>query len=144
MRHHSLLMFFDNPNQQSSPPLSLPSPASSAAPSTTTPSSSSALKAHLELVSLDDLVQVGTEEFERDAHVIPENEVVEHLYDIVLPFLVLLPQVLQDPNLLLGLSKSMAWLNDHIGMRVDSEGSIPANGRYVFATQLAPTESPLG
>ena len=88
---------------------SSPTPSSSPSP----PSSSSpACKAHLELVPLDDLIQVGTEEFERDANVVPEGEVVEHLDDVVLPFLVLFPQVLQDPDLLLGLRKWKAMLND--------------------------------
>ena len=57
----------------------------------------------LELVLLDELVQVNAEELEGDAGVVAEREVVEQVDDVVSVVLVLLAQVLQDADLLLGL-----------------------------------------
>ena len=57
----------------------------------------------LELVLLDELVEVDAEELEGDAGVVAEREVVEEVDDVVRVVLVLLPQVLQDADLLLGL-----------------------------------------
>ena len=57
----------------------------------------------LELVLLDELVQVDAEELEGDAGVVAEREVVEQVDDVVSVVLVLLAQVLQDADLLLGL-----------------------------------------
>ena len=57
----------------------------------------------LELVLLDELVEVDGEELEGDAGVVAEREVVEEVDDVVRVVLVLLPQVLQDADLLLGL-----------------------------------------
>ena len=59
----------------------------------------------LELVLLDELVQVDAEELEGDAGVVAERKVVEQVDDVVSVVLVLLAQVLQDADLLLGLGK---------------------------------------
>ena len=64
----------------------------------------------LELVLLDELVEVDAEELEGDAGVVAEREVVEEVDDVVRVVLVLLPQVLQDADLLLGLVKDKRLL----------------------------------
>ncbi len=57
----------------------------------------------LELVLLDQLVEVDAEQLEGEAGVAAEREVVEQVDDVVRVVLVLLAQVLQDPDLLLRL-----------------------------------------
>ena len=55
------------------------------------------------LVLLDQLVQVHREQLERDANVIAEGERLVAVYDVVCVLLVLLAQMLQYADLLLGL-----------------------------------------
>lgn len=54
----------------------------------------------LELVLLDELVQVHAEQLEGHADVVPEGEALQHVDDVHAAVLVLLPQVLQDADLL--------------------------------------------
>lgn len=54
----------------------------------------------LELVLLDELVEVHAEQLERHADVVAEGEVLQHVDDVHGVVLVLLPQVLQDADLL--------------------------------------------
>lgn len=68
----------------------------------------------LELVLFDQLVQVDREQFERDAHVVPEREVVQHVDDVHRVVPVLAPQMLQDPNLLLCLVEEPHLIPDHL------------------------------
>ena len=72
----------------------------------------------LELVLLDQLVEVDAEQLEGDAGVGPEGEVVEQVDDVVGVVLVLLPQVLQDPYLLLGLPVEPLLVPDHLQRHV--------------------------
>ena len=68
----------------------------------------------LELVLLDQLVQVDAEQLEGDAHVAPEHKVVVHVDQVEGVVLVLLAQVLQDPDLFLGLSVKPLLVPDHL------------------------------
>ena len=67
----------------------------------------------LKLVLLDQLVQVDAEQLECDAHVAPEHEVIKHVDQVERVILVLLPQVLQDPDFLLSLPVKPFLVPDH-------------------------------
>ena len=68
----------------------------------------------LKLVLLDQLIQVDGEQLEGDAGVGAEGEVVIHVDDVERVVLVLLAQVLQDPDLLLGLAVEPLLVPDHL------------------------------
>jgi hypothetical protein len=68
----------------------------------------------LERVLLYQLVQVDREQLERDAHVTPEREVVQHVNDVHGVVLVLLPEVFEDPHLLLCLIEEAQLIPDHL------------------------------
>ena len=73
----------------------------------------------LEFVLLDQLVQVDAQQFKRDASVGAKDEMVEHVDDVVGVFLVLLAQVLQDADLLLGLSVEPFLVAHHLEGHVE-------------------------
>ena len=73
----------------------------------------------LEFVLLDQLVQVDAQQLESDASVGAKDEVVEHVDDVVGVVLVLLAQVLQDADLLLGLSVEPFLVAHHLEGHVE-------------------------
>ena len=80
----------------------------------------------LELVLLDELVQIHAEQLEGHADVVSEGEVLQHVDDVHARVLVLLPQVLQDADLLRCLSVEALLVADHlqshVGLRLVVEG----------------------
>ena len=68
----------------------------------------------LKLVLLDQLIQVDGEQLEGDAGVGAEGEVVVHVDDVESVVLVLLPQVFQDSDLLLGLPVETLLVSHHL------------------------------
>ncbi len=68
----------------------------------------------LELVLLDELIQVHAEQLEGHADVISEGEVFQHVDDVHGRVLVLLPQVLQDTDLLRCLPVEALLIADHL------------------------------
>lgn len=80
----------------------------------------------LELVLLDELVQVHAQQLEGHADVVAEGEVLQHVDDVHARVLVLLPQVLQDADLLRCLPVETLLVADHfqshVGLRLVVEG----------------------
>lgn len=80
----------------------------------------------LELVLLDKLVEVHAKQLEGHADVVSEGEVLQHVDDIHTQLLVLLPQVLQDTDLLCCLSVEALLIADHlqshVGLQLVVEG----------------------
>jgi len=76
----------------------------------------------LELVLLDELVEVDAEQLEGDAHVAPEHEVVVHVDQVEGIVFVLLPQVLEDANLFLGLAVKPLLVAHHLERHVLQAG----------------------
>lgn len=72
----------------------------------------------LELVLLDELVEVHAEQLEGHADVVAEGEVLQHVDDVHARVLVLLPQVLQDADLLRGLPVEALLVADHLQSHV--------------------------
>ena len=72
----------------------------------------------LELVLLDELVEIHAEQFEGEADVVAEGEVVYEVDDVVRVFSVLLPQVLQDADLLVGLTVEAFLVADDLDRHV--------------------------
>lgn len=72
----------------------------------------------LELVLLDELVQVHAEQLEGHADVVSKGEVLQHVDDVHARVLVLLPQVLQDADLLCRLSVEALLIADHLQSHV--------------------------
>lgn len=73
----------------------------------------------LELVLLNQLVKVDREQFKGDADMIAKNETIVQMNNIHFVILVLLFQMLQDFNLLLGLSMETGLVADHFQCHVD-------------------------
>lgn len=67
----------------------------------------------LKLVLLNEFVEVHRKELESDADMIPEDETVQHVHDVVRIVLVLFFQVLQDTDFLLSLSVEPLLISDH-------------------------------
>ena len=72
----------------------------------------------LELVLLDQLVEVHAQQLEGEADVVSEGEMVDQMDDVVCVVLVLLPQVLQYPNLLVGLAVESLLVPYHLQSNV--------------------------
>lgn len=72
----------------------------------------------LELVLFDELVQVHAEQFKGHADVVAEREVLQHVDHVHARVLVLLPQVLQDADLLCCLPVEALLVADHFQRHV--------------------------
>jgi len=72
----------------------------------------------LELVFLDEFVQVHGQKFERNTNVVPESERLHHMHNIVYIVLILLTQMLQDSDLLLGLTMETLLVTHHFQSNV--------------------------
>ena len=73
----------------------------------------------LKLVLLYQLVEVDGEEFERDADVVAEDEAIVQVDHIHLVVLILLLEVFEDLDLLLGLSVKARLVAHHLERHVD-------------------------
>lgn len=93
----------------------------------------------LELVLLDELVQVHAEQIEGHADVAPEGEVLQHVDHVHARVLVLLPQVLQDADLLSRLPVEALLVADHlqsqVGLSLVVEGLHHLPGRKSTTTR---------
>lgn len=73
----------------------------------------------LELILLDQLIQVDGEQLEGDADVVAEDEAIVQVNDVHLIVLVLLFEVLEDFDLLLGLPMKTRLIANHFQCHVD-------------------------
>lgn len=68
----------------------------------------------LKLILFDELIKVHAEQLKGHADVVSEGEILQHVDDVHARVLVLLPQVLQDPDLLRRLPVEALLVADHL------------------------------